>query len=103
MSETNYHGWEVVALTPTTVSTPQGRISISWACNADDGETERKAQEVARLICAAPDLLAACEAMLDGLDDYWIASEHGNRVFKMAQAAIAKARPEPASRPDVSC
>ena len=98
MSETNYHGWEVVELTPTTVSTPQGRISISWACNKDNGETERKAQEVARLICAAPDLLAACEAALDAMPhpDCDCSVGHGCtaacRARHQLRAAILKAK-----------
>ena len=62
-----------------------------------------EAVQIVREVNAFDALLAACEAMLDGLDDYWLASDHGQGVFKMAKAAIAKAKPEPASRPDVSC
>lgn len=45
----------------------------------------------ARLIAAAPELLAACKALMDGLDDYWITTEKGGLTAANAQAAIAKA------------
>jgi hypothetical protein len=43
----------------------------------------------ARLIAAAPDLLAALRDVLDGLDTYWAANNH--ETVAAAEAAIAKA------------
>ena len=46
--------WEVVAETPTTVKTPNGRISVNWNANNDGGKRVDEAEANARLIAAAP-------------------------------------------------
>ena len=58
---------------------------------------KREAEETranARLIAAAPKLLEACEALLDGLDDYWITTAEGEAAVEAAKEAIAEAKGE---------
>lgn len=62
MSGHTFSNWKVAAQTPSRVDTPDGSISVSWSSNADGGERDRKAEEAARLIAAAPDMLEACQA-----------------------------------------
>lgn len=56
-SKLNMSGWKVSRLTPSRVDTPEGSISVSWNSNSDGGERERKAEEAAHLIAAAPELV----------------------------------------------
>lgn len=70
-SKLNMSGWKVSRLTPSRVDTPEGSISVSWSSNSDGGERERKAEEAARLIAAAPSMLhtlVECERVLARLD-----------------------------------
>jgi hypothetical protein len=45
--------WRVSELTPTTIVTPQGRISIGWAINGDTTRAEQTAAMIVRLVNAA--------------------------------------------------
>lgn len=62
-----------------------------------------------RQVNAFDALLAACEAALPLLDGMGLGAFEGNRrvsdfpTLAAVRAAIAAAKPEPASRPDVSC
>ena len=56
-SKFNMRGWKVSQLTPSRVDTPEGSISVSWSSNSDGGDRDKKAEEAARLIASAPDLL----------------------------------------------
>lgn len=60
-------------------------------------------REAVNQLNAYDDLLAACEAMLACTDYYCITTDECRRAIELAKAAISKARPEPTSRPDVSC
>ncbi len=89
--------WNVSRLTPSRVDTPDGSISVSWSSNADGGERNRKAENAARLIAAAPELLEALEPFAHAT------LTHTGQVigltredFERALAAIAKATGEPA-------
>lgn len=95
--------WNVSRLTPSRVDTPDGSISVSWSSNADGGERNRKAENAARLIAAAPELLEACMAMLEWDDrekdhavDFYARMDLCRAAFDKARAAIAKATGEPA-------
>lgn len=63
-----------------------------WADDGDRwiGEVQRK--EDARLIAAAPDLLAACDSALGYL--VMIGTDHGDGIRAVLRAAIAKAKGE---------
>lgn len=78
-SKLNMSGWKVCRLTPSRVDTPEGSISISWGSNSDGGERERKAEEAARLIAAAPDLLSSLSKKVNdaeqALFDEWLESK----------------------------
>jgi hypothetical protein len=59
-------------------------VAECWPCSTDiDRRMQLRAD--ARLIAAAPDLLAACEAMLDD-------TTKCDEVMRMIRAAIAKAK-----------
>jgi hypothetical protein len=45
----------------------------------------------ARLIAAAPELLAACRVLLEGIDDHWATTEAGINAIDYARIAISKA------------
>ena len=68
----------------------------------DDDDRDEELAANAHLIAAAPELLAACEAVLDGvsLDVYRIAAadmgrmEPAEHAFDLLRAAIAKASPQ---------
>jgi len=82
--------WSVVELTPNTVQTPSGRISVNWNATHDDGKRLNEAEANARLIAAAPELLDALELALEiieatGPGSYPVAEEQ-------IRAAIAKAK-----------
>ena len=88
-----FRDWKVAPLTPTRVDTPNGSISVSWACNFDGGERERKAEEAARLVAAAPELLKELTHLYRCLRP-WIdagRSVPGIATLNGAEAAIAKA------------
>ncbi len=85
--------WNVSRLTPSRVDTPDGSISVSWSSNADGGERNRKAENAARLIAAAPELLESVKALLGCMS---LAGWDGDPIAVKALAAIAKATGEPA-------
>lgn len=94
-SKLNMSGWKVSRLTPSRVDTPEGSISVSWNSNSDGGERDRKAEEAARLIAAAPDLLEALEAMYEMFNGNGITSDDDDAIIA-ARASIAKATGESA-------
>lgn len=49
--------WTCVELTPSTVRTPHGHISVAWT--STDGTAQAKAEEVARAIASLPALVRA--------------------------------------------
>jgi predicted metallopeptidase len=89
-SKLNMSGWKVSRLTPCRVDTPEGSISVSW---------NSKAEEAARLIAAAPDLLQALIAANAELE-MWRAGfpnhSDSEEVAVMIDEAIAKATGESA-------
>ena len=82
----------VIATTGATrINSPRG--NVAWVCGNDSQAepTPAETRANARLIAAAPDLLAACEALLplcDGLNN----PGPGDREYQLVVAAIAKAR-----------
>ncbi|WP_447896786.1 hypothetical protein [Stenotrophomonas acidaminiphila] len=112
--------WNVSRLTPSRVDTPDGSISVSWSSNADGGERNRKAENAARLIAAAPELLEALNKLTSFVVTDVVESCNGNKcrepwcagcfgeevaeqtireaqeALDAARAAIAKATGEPA-------
>lgn len=67
-------------------------LAIVYLGGPGAGDMSQGAIEAnARLISSAPDLLEACERLLDGVDPHWATSEEGIAVVSKALAAIAKA------------
>lgn len=95
-SKLNMSGWKVSRLTPCRVDTPEGSISVSWTSNSDGGERDRKAEEAARLIASAPELLEALINARKELED--ICADNGLDLYNnlTLNAAIAKATGESA-------
>lgn len=82
--------WEVYGGTRAGIDKEDGSFSIVVAGYDDDecgiyGHTDAEAAANARLIAAAPDLLAACRAALEGQ------SIPPFEKYEMIRAAIAKA------------
>lgn len=86
-----FKNWKVATLTPSRVDTPHGSISISWRCNSDSGLTDQIAEDAARLIAAAPDLMDACLHLSSNCRE--LKPEEHSPLWK-ARAAIAKATGE---------
>lgn len=89
--EHGHHECVNTSTLPWAMTGPGGR-EVCQSPNGVDVDDEDDAN--ACLIAAAPDLLAACEAMLE-----WVARETDDRdwphpVLDQARAAIAKARGE---------
>jgi hypothetical protein len=61
-----------------------------WICYIDDDSAEDDAN--ARLIAAAPDLLAALEAMVKTFGNSTVLSDYGRGVVAQANAAITEAK-----------
>lgn len=59
-------------------------MHVVWEMGGRDN-----AEANARLIAAAPDLLASLKLLVEGVDEYWMAQHPG--VVDAADAAIAKA------------
>ena len=59
----HFTGWWQSAITPNLINTPDGAIDVRWRSNVNPEPTER-AEAAARLIAAAPDLLAALQAVI---------------------------------------
>lgn len=76
------------------VITPDGTTICSQVCSGADDEPDNDGRTNARLISAAPDLLAACEAALCVHDVYSTAATPRllPEVAEKLRAAIAKAR-----------
>ena len=66
------------------------RASGPLVCTVDDND-DRFTEADARLIAAAPDLLAACEVLLDAV----ARGDHKDKALRTARAAVKKARGEP--------
>lgn len=85
-----YSDIEIMFAMDDGVNYPAGTVTNadSLPCLDDDdaNETDKMTRETARLWCAAPDLLAACEAFVN-------AKTPGDHYFALeaARAAIAKA------------
>lgn len=73
--------WKVTAATPK----PPRRYTVTVVVNYDKTD-ETTAEADARLIAAAPELLAACEAMLKRF------GMHSDGCVKLAADAVAKAK-----------
>lgn len=86
-----FSDWRVAPMTPSRVDTPDGAISVSWKCNSDGGDVERKAEDAARLISAAPDLLGACKTFLQAMSTSGASNGAIRSAEDSARAAIAKA------------
>ena len=56
------------------------------------GRTSAEIIANAYFIAAGPDLFAAIEALLDGLDDHWVTPAKGQAAVASAHAAIRKAK-----------
>lgn len=98
MSESNHHTpgpWrhDGDPFTPTVFSDKPRANGVRGVCEVDPGDD---AVANARLIAAAPDLLAACEALLHlaGCDPREIGGVE-KLVRDRARAAIARAKGEP--------
>lgn len=62
----------------------------AWIDFGDDAEAILSENDAnARLIAAAPELLAALKSLIDGIDEYWMTENPG--AVDAAQAAIDKA------------
>lgn len=66
------------------------RASGPLVCVVDDNDNSKWPADAA-LIAAAPDLLAACEVLLDAV----ARGDHKDKALRTARAAIAKAKGEP--------
>jgi hypothetical protein len=63
--------------------------TVAFVTHNDDERKEQAAD--ACLIAAAPDLLAACKALLEGIDEYWATLPEGKAAIDAARAAVARA------------
>lgn len=82
------------------VCVPDVRIADVWPMNDEDGNASPEAKANARLIAAAPDLLATLRKLIEAVDEH-LADNGGNDPYKTfgrrmrtARAAIAKATGE---------
>lgn len=67
-------------------SIDSGRAAVAWVCGVDESQIRSNANQIA----AAPELLAACEYMLEkAFERKWDGDEHG---YTLITRAIRKAK-----------